>query len=100
MAGGGQPRGQSGEGSGDSADGVRHDAMAETFVGLEVLVGIDYDLVHLRCEARKDGRDHWFAVQQLQALVHAAHAPSLAAREDYSRHAAHQSMTRDSTMFR
>ena len=80
---------QSGERAGEAADGVRHDAVAEARVGLEVLVGVDQDLVHLRREPREDRGDHRLAVQQLQALVDAAHAAPLAARKHDSGHAVH-----------
>ena len=78
---------QAGERAGEAADLVGHHAVAVLLIGLEVLVGVDDDLVHLRREAREHPLDHRLAAQQLQALVDAAHAAALAAREHDSRHA-------------
>src|ERR1700694_1714401 len=82
MRGRGQSRVQAGERAGEAADLIANDAMPERLVLLHVLIGIDDDVVHLRREARNHPGDHRLAVQELQALVDAAHAPALAAGED------------------
>jgi hypothetical protein len=43
-----------------------------------ILVGVDQQFIDLRGEAFDDVLRHWFAAQQLQALVDAAHASALA----------------------
>src|SRR5690242_8901991 len=69
---GGEPGVQAGERSGEAADFVAHHAMPEGAIALEVLVGIDDQLVNLRRETREHVLDHRLAVQELQALVDAA----------------------------
>ena len=59
--------------------------MPEGRVGLAILVGIDDDIFYLRGEALDHVRDHRPAIQQLQALVHAAHATALAAGQHDTR---------------
>src|SRR5688572_611723 len=82
MAGGLEPGVQAGERAGEAAGPVGHQAPAEARVGLEVLVAVDEQLRHLRREALDRPRGHRLAAQQLQALVHAAHAAALPAGED------------------
>src|SRR6185503_21184140 len=81
MGDGAEPRVQAGEGTGEARDLVAHHAMAEGAVALEVLVGVDHDVLDLRREAREHVLDHRLAVQELQALVDAAHAAAESAGE-------------------
>src|SRR3990170_1924484 len=82
MPGGVESGMQAGERAGEAADRVGYHAVAVFFVGRQVLVGVDEDLVDLRGEAREHPFDHRLAAQRLQALVDAAHAAALAAGED------------------
>ena len=78
---------QTRERAGETADAIAHHAVAEGRVALEVLVGIDDDLVDLRREARDHVLDHRLSAQHLQPLVDAAHAAAEAAGEDDAAHA-------------
>src|SRR6478609_5543800 len=72
---------QAGKRAGEAADMVADDAVPERGVALEVLVGIDDDLVDLRREPRQHMLDHRLAMQRLQTFVDAAHAAAEAAGE-------------------
>src|SRR4051794_9424413 len=68
-----QSRMHPGERSGEAADRVADHALPECAIALEVLVGVDHDLAHLRRKPLEHMPDHGLAMQQLQALVDAAH---------------------------
>src|SRR5436189_121928 len=75
--------------AGKAAHFIAHHAVAERCIALHVLVCIDDDLVDLRSEALEYPLHHRLAVQQLQALIDAAHAAALAAGENDAAHLAH-----------
>ncbi len=85
-----QPGVQAGKRAGEAADFIRDHSMAESTVFIHVLIRIDQHLVHLGREAPDHPLHHRLAVQQLQALVDAAHAAALAAGENDAAHLAHE----------
>ena len=74
---------QSGERTGEAADGIGHHRITHRAVALRILVGVDQHVADLRGEAREHVRDHRLAVQLDQPLVDSAHpAPQAAGQDD------------------
>ena len=88
MSGARERRMQAGERAGEAADVVAEHRVAEGLPGLEVLVGVDDQLVDLWGEARERVRRHRPAGEFDQAFVDAAHAAALAAGEQHAGDAA------------
>jgi len=72
----------------EALDRVGNDAKAERRVSIEVLVGVDQDVVDLRREPVQHVSHHGSAVKRHQALVDSAHAPALATGEHHAAHSA------------
>src|ERR1022692_2798548 len=70
---------KAGEGADEATDRIRNDRKAERLVLVDVLVGVDQDVVDLRRKAFERVLHHGPAVKQYQSLVDAAHAPALSA---------------------
>jgi hypothetical protein len=68
--------------------------MTEGFVAIEILIGVNDDLVNLRRETAEHVLHHRLSVQLLQPLVDAAHASAKAASEDDAAHAVHAKILR------
>jgi hypothetical protein len=77
---------ESRERAGEALDLVGDHAVAEALVLVEVAVGVDEELVHLRSQPLDDMRRHGLAAEGLKALVDAPHAAPLAAGEHDPRH--------------
>ena len=75
---------QPGQRAGEIADRVADHAHAEGLVRVVVLIRAHDNAANLRREALVDVVDQALAAEHLQPLVHAAHAPALAAGKDQS----------------
>ena len=83
-----EPHVQPGERARETLDRVGNDAKAERRVSIEILVGVDQDVVDLRREPVQHVSHHGSAVKGNQALVDSAHAPALATGEHHAAHSA------------
>ena len=81
MRGRSECRVQAGQRAGVTADDVGNNAVAEPRVDSGILIGVDQQFRHLRCETVDDPGHHRPAAQFTQALVDAAHATTEAAGE-------------------
>jgi len=73
---------QPGQRSGKTGDGIGDDRMAQLRITLAVLIGIDQQLADLRRQPFDHPGRQRTAMQFLQPLVHAPHAPAEAAGKD------------------
>src|SRR5574343_1401543 len=73
---------QTGQRPGKAGDLVRYDAITEGGIAFGILVGVDQQFSDLWRQALRNPVCHWPPVQQLQALVHATHAPAKATSQN------------------
>ncbi len=78
----GEPALQAGQRPCKAADFIGNDAMAKSGVDVEILIGVDQELIHLGRETFDHPLHHRPVPQQLESLVDAAHAPAPAAGKD------------------
>src|SRR5437764_15220564 len=80
---------KAGERARESGKGIADDGIAKCRVTVGVLIGVDHEAVHLRRQSLDHVLHHWLAVELDQALVDAAHAAALTAREHDAGNALH-----------